>query len=188
MMTGLKSFLPTLGDILRYQPAALYERQRELVRLGLLTAGKGRGPGSGVKLSEDAVAVMLIALLVTDSLSETDERIKIFCDLRASRPCRLTGANTFREAVAAILSSTKIAERVTLLNVDRSERLAALHAKQPFVNTNFGETILRTSRLGTVAFPKHAAIIKTSSQIAGSSLTQIARELAEVASGVRGSA
>ena len=74
-MASLKSFLPELGECLRVSPLALYERQRVLVRLGVLTERKGRGPGSGVELTADAVAALLASLLITDNLSEVDARV-----------------------------------------------------------------------------------------------------------------
>src|SRR5579872_2549940 len=74
-MIGLKAALPEISGVLGASADALYERQRALVRLGLLEAKEGRGPGSGVELSARALATLIIALMATDSLAETDVRV-----------------------------------------------------------------------------------------------------------------
>jgi len=110
-MASLKSFFPELGEILGMSPDELYNRQRALVSSGVLKAVAGRGPGSGVPLSEDSVAVLLIGLLSVDSLGETDHRIKIMCEARHNR--YFTAEEdwsvklklpSFRSAVAAVLT------------------------------------------------------------------------------------
>src|SRR4051812_2434564 len=73
VMAGLKSFLHGLAPILGTTGAALYERQRALVALGVLKPTKGRGPGSGVPFTPYAEAAVLISLLTTDNLAEVDE-------------------------------------------------------------------------------------------------------------------
>jgi hypothetical protein len=98
-MVSLKSFLPRISGHLRVSPAALYERQRALVRLGILRGEEGRGPGSGVKLSADALAAMLASLLLTDNLSEVDERVGVLLKARSSKV-----RTTFGKALSDILS------------------------------------------------------------------------------------
>ncbi|MGY3234097.1 hypothetical protein ACVMAJ_000987 [Bradyrhizobium sp. USDA 4448] len=74
VMSSLKTFLHDISGRLRMSPASLYERQRELVRGGLLPVREGRGPGSGVPLTPETVATFLIGLLATDSLTDLAER------------------------------------------------------------------------------------------------------------------
>jgi hypothetical protein len=74
-MASLKSFLSGVAPILEVTPAALYERQRALVSLGVLEPIEGRGRGSGVPFTADNFAAVLISMLATDSLSEVDERV-----------------------------------------------------------------------------------------------------------------
>jgi hypothetical protein len=100
-------------------PAALYERQRALVRARLLQAKSGRGPGSGVRLTADTVALLLIAVLATDSLSDTEEKARAVANLRSLR-CSLTGTNTFGAALAAILASNDLSKRVRSISVTRT--------------------------------------------------------------------
>ena len=76
MAPSLRSYLYKLSKLLGLTPIALYERQRELVRAGLLHAEGTRGPGAGVRLSPELVAVLLISVLATDSLSEVAERTR----------------------------------------------------------------------------------------------------------------
>jgi|APCry1669193181_1035450.scaffolds.fasta_scaffold75043_2 hypothetical protein len=82
-MIGLKSFLKEFADYCDDGSFdALYERQRELVRCGLLPVRGGRGPGSGVPLTAETLATFLIGLLATDSLSEVGPRTEQFCNAR----------------------------------------------------------------------------------------------------------
>jgi hypothetical protein len=99
MMASLKAFLPTLAPILATTPDALYSRQRALINLGLLATRKGRGPGSGVELSADSLAVLLIACLCSETLAETDQRVVAICGATD-----WDSRTTYREAVAATLS------------------------------------------------------------------------------------
>src|SRR6478735_4032377 len=78
-MAGLKSFLYGVAPILGVTGAILYERQRALVNLGVLKAEQGRGPGSGVPLSAENAAAVIISLLAAGSLSEVDERVVALC-------------------------------------------------------------------------------------------------------------
>lgn len=122
-MKSLKSFLPQISGFLGTTPAALYERQRQLVRLGILTAEKGHGPGSGVKLSADGVAALLVALLVTDNLSDTDDRI---LRLLAAKPVlkSATDAKTFWEELCVLLLSPQKLQSLEFIEVDRNMLLA----------------------------------------------------------------
>ena len=106
MASSLKAYAPLLAWRLGTTPAALYERQRALVREGMLDQSAGRGPGSGVQVGLYPVALLLVAVLATDSLSETAERVRIFAAAKAIAAnglCPLTGQQTFVEAVARVL-------------------------------------------------------------------------------------
>lgn len=104
---SLKSLIPSLAHELKFSEAALYERQRALVRAGLLHSSGGRGPGSGVRATTDAIALLLISLLATDSLSETADRTKALANLKSvTGRCPLTGKKTFIDAVTAALQDT----------------------------------------------------------------------------------
>jgi hypothetical protein len=128
-MISLKAFTPVLADILGSTPAAIYERQRALVRQGLLPAPVGRGPGNGIPATADTVAMILIALMVTDNLSDTDNRVKRVAEAKFyGKPtrrhflkprCALTGKRDFRSALIALLRMTEFPTRLSL-TVSRS--------------------------------------------------------------------
>lgn len=107
-MPSLTSILPDLAPTFRLTTAALYERQRALVRLGLLPTPHGRGRGSGAEAAPDTIALLTIAILATDNLSDTDGRITqlaaaSFQSVRR-RACPLTAKRHFAEALAVMLS------------------------------------------------------------------------------------
>ena len=88
---SLKSLIPLLAQTLETTPAALYERQRALVRAGLIAAEPGRGPGSGVRATPHSVAMLLLSLLATGSLSETEKQTKALANLKSKDGCPITG-------------------------------------------------------------------------------------------------
>jgi hypothetical protein len=134
----LKGFISYIAPALDMSPVALYERQRALVRSGLLKAEKGRGPGSGVRTSAGSIALLLTAVLATDSLSETEERTKLIAKLRPVEHqfCPLTGTSTFVDAMTAILNSKSIAKKVRSVMVARTELQASIYfqGKRSFSN------------------------------------------------------
>jgi hypothetical protein len=105
-MASLKAFLPQLAKIVDMTPDALYSRQRALTQIGVLKATEGRGPGTGVPLSGEAVAAMIIALMASDSLQDTDQRVARTCNAVATEGiCEWTGAKTFQSALTAVILS-----------------------------------------------------------------------------------
>jgi hypothetical protein len=117
---SLKGLIPRLAHELDMTPDALYERQRALVRAGLLKGVEGKGPGSGVRATPYATALLLIAVLATDSLSEVGERTKQFASLKAEAgSCPATGKKTFVSALAAILASPRLSRDAHTIIVDR---------------------------------------------------------------------
>jgi hypothetical protein len=79
-MSSLKSFLFAVSPIIGVSPDALYERQRVLVKLGLLAAAPGRGPGSGVSFTAENFAAVLISVLAAETLSQVDQYIVDLCN------------------------------------------------------------------------------------------------------------
>jgi hypothetical protein len=123
-MKSLKAFAPVLADTLGTTPAAIYERQRALVREGLLPTPVGRGRGNGIPATAETVAMILIALMVTDNLSDTDNRVKKVAEAQFyGKPtpghfpklrCGLTGKRDFKSALIAILRMTEFPIRLSL--------------------------------------------------------------------------
>jgi hypothetical protein len=132
-MISLKAFLPVLSRFLELSPSALYERQRALVRLDLLPKPSAPGRKSGAAMATPgSVAIMLIAVLATDNLSDMDSRIQAFArkksiDPNTAKPgsCRFTGKHTLLEALTEVLSDTKIASPLSI-EVMRKAKTARL--------------------------------------------------------------
>lgn len=131
IMIGLKTFIPDLANVLGVSDLALYERQRVLVRDGLLANTKGRGPGSGVRFTSETVATLLIAILATPSLKVTSAETSMWLyakrDRRDAEKFRkpqfdLGGAETFKEALANALTSN---EKISIVQVHRADSFAA---------------------------------------------------------------
>jgi len=118
--TSLKGLILVLAKHVDMTPAALYERQRALVRAGLLQSKPGRGPGSGVRATPQSVAMLLISILATGNLSETEELSKAIADLKSEAKCLLTGKKTFATALTAVLASEELSKRLRWIDVQRS--------------------------------------------------------------------
>jgi hypothetical protein len=126
-MSSLKAFLLQLADVIGTTPAALYERQRALVRQGVLRPLVGRGPGSGVKLSADAVAALLISMGAAGSLSEVDSRIIKYCEAQSAiGKCLFTNQKRLRGALAAILTDPNLLGRTGDIVVHHEYPLATI--------------------------------------------------------------
>jgi hypothetical protein len=118
-MASLKTFMPTLAAALAMKPAAIYERQRALMRAGLLKVRPGKGPGSGVLANPESLAMLLISL-ATASLSEVERQTKTLGALKSwTKRCPLTGKRTFASALTAVLQSEELAKRASFFMVER---------------------------------------------------------------------
>ena len=170
-MASLKSLIPSIAKIVEMTPAALYERQRALVRAGLIHAKPGRGRGSGATADSKSVAMLLIAILATDNLTETEQSARLFAKLKSNNEvCPLTGENTFASALAAVLSSK--ARAVVLVRVQRSHGYAGIWFQRR------GQKQARGSIFSTLELRE--VPIVTSAEIFGSTLRQIGKELEAV--------
>ena len=103
MEIGLKSFLPKVAARLQTSPGSLYEYQRRLVALRILKRHKGKGPGSGVRLTSENLAALILSQLFTENPSLVDDRVRWLCRSVPLDHCPFTGAKTLLEAVARIL-------------------------------------------------------------------------------------
>lgn len=107
MTRSLNSVLPVLARILDEPSDTLRTRQRALVAAGALDSVPGRGPGSGVAANAKTVAQFLIGSCtgVEDALA--------FARIRpAHGKCPLTGAKTFLDALATVLSDKSLSTRI----------------------------------------------------------------------------
>jgi hypothetical protein len=74
-MRSLKGFLYEVAPVLGMTGGALYERQRALVKLGALESVPGRGRRTGVELTAESFAAVLISVLAAEGWSDVDERV-----------------------------------------------------------------------------------------------------------------
>src|SRR5258708_3677450 len=132
-MNSLKQFIPLMsGAFVNLSESALYERQRALVRAGLLHPVAGRGPGSGVELSPESVAMLLLAVLGTDNLSEVEAATKsLVTNIRITTPETkgiLIGAKNMHEALALSLrEDVEEKNEILVVNVNRRDLTASIY-------------------------------------------------------------
>lgn len=144
-MMSLKAFAPILASIVGTTPAAIYERQRALVRAKLLPTPVGRGRGNGLPATADTVAMLLIAIMVTDNLSDTDGRVGKLAHAqvvgrgplkRQKARCGLTGRRDFKGALIAILRSTEFPTSL-VVEVSRNNLAASIiYGRRPRENSD----------------------------------------------------
>jgi hypothetical protein len=140
-MTSLKGYIPALARLLGMTPAALYERQRALVRAGLLDQSEGRGPGSGVRVTAASVALLLISVLATDNLSDSEARVLAIGQAHPIRRkrCPYTGMLNLFNALAAILMGTGKAAGVIEISVSRTADRASFKYRDDFGEVKLSE-------------------------------------------------
>jgi hypothetical protein len=122
-MTSLKEgVIPKLAKWLKLSPAAIYERQRALMRAGLLESEPGRGPGSGVRATPKSVAMLLTALVASVFPSESAELTGKVAKLKSdTKRCQFTGKKTFIDALSHALSSEEQAARILQIQAEHGE-------------------------------------------------------------------
>src|SRR5258708_36323859 len=110
---SLQGCLPDIAEVLRVNRTTLYERQRALVREGLLDALPGHGRGSGVRATPESVAMLTIGMLASVNLADAGPLARSFSEAGSiASKCPLTGGKTFRAALSQIFSDDSIAKRV----------------------------------------------------------------------------
>jgi hypothetical protein len=145
-MNSLKQFIPLLADVfVNLSEHALYERQRALVRAGLLKPVAGRGPGSGVPLNPETVAMLMVAVLATDNLSEVEVKTKILLGgIRIKTPKTrdiLPGVNNLHAAITRAMSSDDDSDRILRVKVNRTQPSASVYThKEPTQPVFFAST------------------------------------------------
>lgn len=125
-MVSLKTFLAILAPLIGTTPATLYERQRVLVRMGLLKPVPGRGPGSGVALTAESLATLLIAYAAADNLGDVEKRAPEVSGAESAfyisddrlEPCQLTGEVRFGAALTKIIASPDLAFHVWSIEIE----------------------------------------------------------------------
>ena len=153
MTRSLKSCIPELAPILDQSEAALYERQRALVREGLIKSRPGHGRGSGVEASPETMAILLIGVLSSLSLSEAGPRARRMAAARGE-VCGLTGADRFKDALTQILTDESLAKRVREIVVGVTLNQAIIRYDKTESSVFVGERTRKPQQLG-VQFVAH---------------------------------
>jgi hypothetical protein len=109
---SLKSCIPELARILGETTDALYERQRALDREGLLESKPGKGPGSGVRATPASIAMLLIGVLASVSLTDAGARAR---EIARTKDGVGKTAETFKDALARVLSDETMAATVKVI-------------------------------------------------------------------------
>jgi hypothetical protein len=123
-MASLKSYTDRLAPVLGISQAMLYERQRRLVRDGVLRpAREGRGPGNGVIASPLSVCYLLIAALSGNDLEGTSVRTTKLA--AASK-----GKVQFRTALVDLLASASCRQTLKGITISQSSAWAQIHYKR----------------------------------------------------------
>jgi hypothetical protein len=188
-VSSLKGFIPSLARIVGVSADVLYERQRALVRAGLLAQAEGRGPGSGVRATARSVALLLIAVLASDTLADSAERAKAIAAAKTlnlekrgrgkRRPADALSrpGSSFADALTAMLTVKGLAEEIEEVVVLRAESRALI--RHALDNGQMWEADFwppGTRRLGpTPAF-------STSATLSGEALSEIARDVQAIIS------
>jgi DNA-binding IscR family transcriptional regulator len=166
---SLKSLITHVSAMTGLSEAAVYERQRALVRAGLLKTERGRGPGSGVRGTPESMALLLISLLATGNLSDAGLSTRIFANLENKEgSCPLTGKRTFAEAVTAILASKELAQGVIAINVSREIRQTQITYRDP----SKGGSIPSSSKFGLAGQSEEPGL-SLSASLSGYALNQM---------------
>jgi hypothetical protein len=151
-----EGLIPFLSQVLDMTPAALYERQRALVRIGLLDQRPGRGPGSGVPATSQSLATLLISIAATGSLSEVGEMTKLFANLKSETGrCPFTGKKTLAAALTAVLDSP-LSKQAVYLDLERGydEYLAILVIEKSPGRTYRDDELARLRAAGEKPLPR----------------------------------
>jgi hypothetical protein len=178
-MDSLKRYSERLAPRLGLTPAALYERQRQLVRLGLISEPSKMGPGAGVRATPENVALLLLSVMVSDSLSETAKRILDETRHRSlSGRCPLTRAMRFGDALTVILSDLTIAIRVQSVSLMRSLTASITFTDDEEFHQGTDWNTIHMSQFGAPEKIFDTAM-RTSVTVDGQFLRQVADELKE---------
>lgn len=166
-MPSLKTYTAKLAELLGITPAVIYERQRALVRAGLLSYDDGRGPGSGVKATPASVATLIVATMSANNLAETAERTLDIARAKSTK----AGREFFLDTVVELLKSRKLAATVHQITISRSSADASIST---------GRTGLHNVQRFTYGSQRKLSV-RIIAEIDGDVVREIADDLAKMA-------
>jgi hypothetical protein len=146
---SLQGCLPSLAEVLNVNRTTLYERQRALVREGLLDALPGHGRGSGVRATPESIAMLTIGMLASVNLADVGPLARSFSEAGSiASKCPLTGGKTFRAALSRIFSDDLIAKRVNGITIRVNAGHAAIGFDGGSAELDMDFALLKTSLEG----------------------------------------
>jgi hypothetical protein len=134
-MQSLRAYCATLARLVESTSAAIYERQRLLVRAGLIDL-EGRGPGGGTKATPDNVALLLVGRAIARAKPMAGPREHIL------------EARTFASGVSMILSDAELAAHTAKISVSRSSHHASIEFFGPVAKVPKGNWTLFYAHTG----------------------------------------
>ena len=142
-MQSLRAYCATLAGLVESTSAAIYERQRLLVRAGLIDL-EGRGPGGGTKATPNNVALLVIALLAVDTLADAERTVRAIAGAKPMAGPRenILAARTFASAVSMILNDAELAAHTSAITVSRSSHHASIELFGPVARVPKGHWTL----------------------------------------------
>jgi hypothetical protein len=120
MGKSLKEFARILSRITGLSPAAIYERQRELLGEGLLVSPGTRGPGGGIRATPETVAILLTAILSADGRANGTASALKFFELPLRMRARPREGYGFGDELVALLRDPARAEVLDHILVHRA--------------------------------------------------------------------
>jgi hypothetical protein len=148
-MQSLRAYCATLARLVESTSAAIYERQRLLVRAGLIDL-EGRGPGGGTKATPDNVALLLVGLLAVDTLADAERTVRAIARAKPMAGPRehILEARTFASGVSMILSDAELAAHTAKISVSRSSHHASIEFFGPVAKVPKGNWTLFYAHTG----------------------------------------
>lgn len=117
--------MPRMAALLGVSFAVCYERQKALIRAGILPLLPGRGPGSGVRLTPEAIAALLVAVMGTDTLAAAASATAELLASR-SRDWPIDGGHTLKDALVAMITRPDLARQIDEIEISRGSRLVII--------------------------------------------------------------
>jgi hypothetical protein len=130
MSMPLRSYGPTLSRTLGMPVASIRERQNVLTKIDLLKPVGPAGPGSGVRVTSSAleVALLLISCIGSYTIREAGIQTRAIAEAKPvdEERCPFTRMSNFADALAAILTSQALSQRVIEVNLSRTSARASI--------------------------------------------------------------
>ena len=152
-MESLRNYGATLCGYFGSTRDALYERQRLLIRGGMLEL-EGRGRGGGSKATPRNVALLVISQMATDTLAGSEANIRATAAAKRTGGISslLPGVATFLDGLEMVLSSVSLAEKTGEAVISRTSPHPRLMFNGPLASLGNGVKCNIPKGLSTLEF------------------------------------